>query len=264
NFSANNDPRCDCPQVVYALEEIADRPTNKIVTGRKAVLGPLMHSMMANAMGSPKHLWPKLLNVAFDAIKQKHLLFYFFEEKTQIVAEDFNAAGRITPTAYDYLHINDANLGGAKTDMFITREVEQEITVEGSTVTKTVSISYHNPYKGSNCNLEAGQLCLNGTYRDYIRLLVPKGSTLISVVGSEVKEIVSEDLDKTVFEAFFTMRPESQSKIVFKYTLPAMDLTTYRLLLQKQPGTPAIKHTIIFNGTETVVQLDQDRELVLN
>ena len=264
NFSANNDPRCDCPQVVYALEEIADRPTNKIVTGRKAVLGPLMHSMMANAMGSPKHLWPKLLNVAFDAIKQKHLLFYFFEEKTQIVAEDFNAAGRITPTAYDYLHINDANLGGAKTDMFITREVEQEITVEGSTVTKTVSISYHNPYKGSNCNLEAGQLCLNGTYRDYIRLLVPKGSTLISVVGSEVKEIVSEDLDKTVFEAFFTMRPESQSKIVFKYTLPPMDLITYRLLLQKQPGTPAIKHTIIFNGTETVVQLDQDRELVLN
>ena len=264
NFSANTDPRCNCPQVVYALEEIADRPTNKVVTGRKAVLGPLMHSMMANAMGSPKHLWPKLLNVAFDAIKQKHLLFYFFEEKTQIVAEDFNAAGRITPTTYDYLHINDANLGGAKTDMFITREVEQEITVEGGTVTKTVSISYHNPYKGSNCNLEAGQLCLNGTYRDYIRLLVPKGSTLISVVGSEVKEIVSEDLDKTVFEAFFTMRPESQSKIVFKYTLPAMDLTTYRLLLQKQPGTPAIKNTIIFNGTETVVQLDQDKELVLN
>ena len=264
NFSANIDARCNCPQVVYALEEIADRPTNKIVTGRKAVLGPLMHSMMANAMGSPKHLWPKLLNVAFDAIKQKHLMFYFFEPKTQLVAEDFNAAGRIMPTNYDYLHINDANLGGAKTDMFITREVEQEITVEGGVVKKTVSISYNNPYKGSNCNLEAGQLCLNGTYRDYIRLLVPKGSTLTSVVGSEVKETVIEDLDKTVFEAFFTMRPESQSKIVFKYTLPQLDLTSYRLMIQKQPGTPAIKHTIIYNGNETVVQLDQDKELVLN
>lgn len=264
NFSANNDARCDCPQVVYALEEIADRPTNKIVTGRKAVLGPLMHSMMANAMGSPKHLWPKLLNVALDSIKQKHLLFYFFEPQTQLVAEDFNAAGRIQATNYDYLHINDANLGGAKTDMFITREVEQEITVENGVVTKTVSISYNNPYKGSNCNLEAGQLCLNGTYRDYIRLLVPKGSTLISVVGSEVKETVIEDLDKTVFEAFFTMRPQSQSKIVFKYTLPQMDLTTYRLLIQKQPGTPTIKHTIIYNGNETVVNLDSDKEVVLN
>jgi hypothetical protein len=264
NFSANTDPRCDCPQVVYALEEIADRPTSKIVTGRKAVLGPLMHSMMANAMGSPKHLWPKLMNVALDAIKKKHLMFYFFEEKTQKVAEDFNAAGRITSTAFDYLHINDANLGGAKTDMFITREVEQEIESVNGTVTKTVSISYHNPYKGSNCNLEAGKLCLNGSYRDYIRLLVPKGSKLLSVVGSEVKETVIEDLDKTVFEAFFTMRPESQSKIVFKYELPKLDLSTYRLLIQKQPGTPTIKHTIVLNGNQTIVELSQDQELILN
>lgn len=264
NFSANIDARCNCPQVVYALEEIADRPSNTIKVGRKAVLGPLMHSMMVNAMGSPKHLWPKLLNAAMESIKQKHLLFYFFEAKTQQVAEDFNAAGRIVPFAYDYLHINDANLGGAKTDMFITREVEQEIESGNGTVTKTVSISYNNPTKGSNCNLEAGQLCLNGTYRDYIRLLVPKGSKLISVVGSEVKETVSEDLDKTVFEAFFTMRPQSQSKIVFKYELPPLDLSTYRLLIQKQPGTPSIKYTTILNGNETVIQLDQDKELVLN
>ncbi len=264
NFSANIDARCDCPQVVYALEEIADRPSSTIKAGRKAVLGPLMHSMMANAMGSPKHLWPKLLNVALESIKQKHLLFYFFEDKTQQVAEDFNAAGRITPTAFDYLHVNDANLGGAKTDMFITREVEQEIETTNGVVTKTVSISYNNPYKGSNCNLEAGQLCLNGTYRDYIRLLVPKGSTLISVVGSEVKETVVEDLDKTVFEAFFTMRPQSSSKIVFKYTLPSLDLSTYKLMIQKQPGTPTIKHTIILNGNETIVELDQDKELILN
>jgi len=264
NFSANTDARCNCPQVVYALEEIADRPSNTVKVGRKAVLGPLMNSMMANAIGSPKRLWPKLLNVAMESIKQKHLLFYFFDNKTQQVAEDFNAAGRIVPAAYDYLHINDANLGGAKTDMFITREVEQEIESANGTVTKTVSISYNNPTKGSNCNLEAGQLCLNGTYRDYIRLLVPKGSKLISVVGSEVKEQVSEDLDKTVFEAFFTMRPQSQSKIVFKYELPILDLSTYRLLIQKQPGTPTIKHTIILNGNQTIVGLDQDKEVVLN
>lgn len=263
NFSANNDPRCDCPQVVYALEDIADRPISGTRVARKAVLGPLMHSMLANAMGSPKHLWPKLLNVALDAIKQKHLLFYFMEDKTQLVAEDFNAAGRIKPYAFDYLHINDANLGGAKTDMFLVREVEQEIEMNQGSATKTVSISYNNPRKGDNCNLEAGKLCLNGTYRDYIRLYVPLGSKLISVVGSEVKETVSEDLGKTVFDAFFTMRPESQSKIVFKYQLPPLDLGTYKMLIQKQPGLPTIKHTIVFNGNQTVVNLDQDKEVTL-
>jgi len=266
NFSAATDAHCNCPQVVYALEEISDRPTDKVVTGRKAVLGPLMNSMMANAMGSPKRLWPQLLNTVLTSIQEKHLLFYFFDDATQKVAEDFNSAGRITdPYAYDYLHINDANLGGAKTDMFLTKEVEQDIENTNGTVTKTVTVSYNNPYKGSNCNLEAGQLCLNGTYRDYIRLYVPLGSQLISVVGSEVKEQVSEDLGKTVFEAFFTMRPESQSKIVFKYTLPtSLNLSTYKMLIQKQPGTPAIKNTIIYNGNETVVQLDQDKEVTLN
>lgn len=263
NFGAQNDPRCDCPQVVYSLEEIADRPVAGIKVGRKAVLGPLMHSMMANAMGSPKHLWPKLLNVALDAIKQKHLLFYFIEDKTQAVAEDFNAAGRIKEYAYDYLHINDANLGGAKTDMFLVRQVEQEIEKVNGVITKTVAITYNNPRKGDNCNLEAGKLCLNGVYRDYVRLLVPKGSKLISVVGSEVKEQVSDDLGKTVFEAFFTMRPQSQSKIVFKYELPNLDLSTYRMLIQKQPGLPTIKHTITYNGSQMVADIDQDKEIIV-
>ena len=264
NFSAANDPRCNCPQVVYALEEIADRPTNTIRVGRKAVLGPLMHSMLANAMGSPKHLWPSLMNTALDAIKQKHLLFYFYDQKTQAIAEDFNAAGRIKDYPGDYLMVNDANLGGAKSDLFIVRDVEQEIDMSNGKVTKTVTLNYNNPVKGSNCNLEAGQLCLNGTYRDYVRLLVPKGSTLISVVGSEVKETVTEESGKTVFEAFFTMRPQSQSKIVFKYELPALDLTSYKLLIQKQPGLPTIKYTTIFNGNQILTDLDSDKELVLN
>lgn len=264
NFSAENDPRCNCPQVVYELEEIADRPTNTIRTGRKAVLGPLMHSMLANAMGSPKHTWPTLMTAALDAIKQKHLLFYFFDEKTQAIAEEFNAGGRIKEYAYDYLMVNDANLGGAKSDMFIVRDVEQEIEMVNGKVTKTVTLNYNNPVKGSNCNLEAGQLCLNGTYRDYVRLLVPKGSTLISVVGSEVKETVSEDMGKTVFEAFFTMRPQSQSKMVFKYELPPLDLSTYKLLIQKQPGLPTIKYSTIFNGSQILTDLDSDKELILN
>lgn len=263
NFGPQNDPRCDCPQVVYALEEIADKPVAGFRTGRKAVLGPLMHSMMANAMGSPKHTWPKLMNAILQSIKEKHLIFYFLEDKTQKVAEDFNSAGRIREFDGDYLHINDANLGGAKTDMFITREVEQEITSGNGQVSKTVSVSYNNPRKGDNCNLEAGKLCLNGTYRDYVRLYVPKGSKLISVVGSEVEAKTSEDLDKTVFEAFFTMRPQSQSKIVFKYDLPPLNLSTYKLLIQKQPGTDTIKHTIVYNGNQTILDLKEDKELVL-
>lgn len=263
NFSAENDARCDCPQVVYALEEIADRPGSAIRVGRKAVLGPLMHSLLANAMGSPKHLWPTLLNVGLESINQKHLLFYFMDETTQSIAEDFNAAGRIAEYDQDYLHVSDSNFGGAKSDLFIQRDVEQEIEVSGGTVTKTVTLNYNNPEPGSNCNLEAGQLCLNGTYRDWVRLYVPLGSELVSVVGSEVEEKVGEDLGKTVFEVFFTMRPQSSSKLVFTYRLPFTPEDPYRLFIQKQPGKPSITHSIIYNGTPFEFDIDFDQELVL-
>jgi len=265
NFSAQTDKRCDCPQVVYALEEIADRPVNRIVTGRKAVLGPLMHSMMANAFGSPKKLWPKLFNTALTGIKQKHIFFYFPDEKTQSLAQDFNAAGRIKTTENDYLMIVDTNFGGAKTDMFIDRSVEQNIeTQSDGTLQKTVTVTYDNPHKGSNCNLEAGGLCLNGKYQDWIRVLAPKGSKLISVVGSEEDGASQDDdeLGKTIFSGFFTMRPESSSKLVFTFTLPdSISKDSYKLEIQKQGGQKIVPHTIIFNGQEKKIDLNSDIEV---
>ena len=263
NFSSEIDPRCDCPQVVYALEEIADRPTYAIKSGRKAVLGPLMHSLMANAMGSPKHLWPELLNSLLTSIQEKHLLFYFLDENTQKIAEDFNSAGRIKDFEGDYLHVNDSNFGGAKTDMFLERSVEQEIELDGEKIIKTVTLNYDNPHQGSNCNLEAGQLCLNGTYRDWVRIYVPKGSKLIKVIGSEDEPEIGEELGKTYFSAFFTMRPQSSSKLVFKYQLPDLPTDTYQLFIQKQPGKPTVKHTIIYRGLEQELDLSADTVLSL-
>lgn len=265
NFTAENDPRCDCPQVIYELEEIADRPTNILGrTDRKAVLGPLMHSIMANAMGSPKAKWPQLLNVGLESIKQKHTLFYFIKEDTQKHAESFNSAGRIVNFDGDYLHVNDTNLGGAKSNMFVTQEVEQEYEIgsDGS-VTKTVTLVYNNPFKASNCNLEAGQLCLNGTLRDWVRIYVPKGSQLIEIVGSEVAAATTEDLEKTVFEAFFTMRPQSGSRLVFKYKLPMKDSDFSSILIQKQPGKPSAKYTINYDGEPKVQEIDTDLEIRL-
>ncbi len=263
NFTAETDKRCDCPQVIYALEEIADRPVNTLKDQRKAVLGPLMHSILANAMGSPKHKWPQLLTVGLDAIKNKHLMFYFLNDNSQKLAEDFNSAGRIAAFDGDYLHINDSNFGGAKSNMFTTQDVEVEYELSGTEINKTVTITYNNPHPASNCNLEAGQLCLNGVLRDWVRIYVPKGSKLTGVVGSEVQSSTTEDLDKTVFDAFFTLRPQSSSKLVFKYTLPFPAAKSLKVLIQKQPGKPSQKYRFIFDGQPKDLDLNTDLELTL-
>ena len=103
---------------------------------------------------------------------------------------------------------------------------------------------------------------LNGQYRSYIRLYVPKGSTLVSATGSEVDVGVSEDLGKTVFDGFFRLNPKNIVKLTFTYKLPMTVSDAYRILLQKQPGTEASEHTFIIKGkTKPPVELVEDKVL---
>lgn len=270
-FSAEIDPTCNCPQVIHELEKLADKPVGEVKTGRKAVLGPLMHSILLNVMGSPRKLWPEFFNVGIDAIKEKHVLLYFFDEDSQKAAEAFQAAGRIKDYEGDYLHINDCNFAGAKSNMFIRVNVQQLLEVAGDgTVTKTVTIDYKNPEPASDCNLERGELCLNGPYRNWFRLYVPQGSELIEQTGSEVPMETYEELGKTVFEGFFgdkhPLRPEGSAKVVVKYKLPfkVQKGEKYKLFIQKQPGTYGYEYLISADGQEIErFELLTDKELRL-
>lgn len=265
-YSAENDPRCNCPQVFYELEQQITKPVGTLRTERKAVLGPLMHSILLNIMQSPRKKWPEFFNLFSANISEKHILFYFFNEELQKAIEVLNAGGRIRDYNGDYLHINDCNFAGAKSNMFIKVNVNQEIEVgkEGEII-KTLTIEYKNPAPPSNCNLEAGELCLNGLYRDWVRVYVPKGSTLIEVSGSEVEANTYEELGKTVFEAFYgdkaPLRPLGKAQLVFKYKLPFKAGKDYRILIQKQPGTEGYEYHLRLGGREESFVLNSDKEL---
>ena len=266
-FSTEIDPRCGCPQVIYELENIITRPTYEVREGRKSILGPLMNSMLANMMGSPKAKWAEFFNIFTSSIKEKHLLMYFRDQNKQNAVEVLGAAGRINDYLGDYLHINDTNFAGAKSNMFVTQEVEMVVdrAPDGS-LTKKLTLTYKNPRPGDNCNLEAGKLCLNGLLRDWQRIYVPKGSVLKSARGYELDMTTTEDLGKTVFEGFFTLAPESVKKLEVEYTVPAGIVTgeDYNLLIQKQPGTKEIKTTIQLGSAKPkIYTLNSDQEIIL-
>ena len=265
-FSAENDPRCNCPQVFYELESQISKPVGTLRAERKAVLGPLMHSILLNIMQSPRKKWPEFFNLTFNNIQEKHMLVYFFNEELQKAIEFLNAGGRIKEYEGDYLHINDCNFAGAKSNMFIRVNVGQEIKVENNgEVIKTVTVDYKNPAPPSNCNLEAGELCLNGLYRDWVRVYVPKGSELLEVKGSEIEAKTYEELGKTVFEVFYgdkaPLRPQGKAQLVFKYKLPFKASKEYHLLIQKQPGTYGYDYEVKIDGQEQIFELKTDKEL---
>jgi hypothetical protein len=268
NFSTKINPECNCAEVIHDLEAFADVEgpivwdpvSGKIVyrpphsDNRKKIIGPLMNSILANALGQPKDKLPDLLQAAFKSLIEKHVLFYLLDNKTEAAAADFGVGGTIKNYAGDYLHINDANLGGRKSNLYAYEEVEQNISVgRDGTVTKTLTITYKNPEKQDGW--------LNSILPNWVRVYVPKGSTLITSEGLEEKVDPYEDLGKTVFAGFFQLRPEGVSKVTFQYTLPFKVSGEYKILIQKQPGTDGFLYIVNLGKHSEEFFLKTDKEI---
>lgn len=275
-FTSKIDKRCDCPQVVYELERLTDQPLSldlrvtsleSAQAHRKDIIGVLMYAIMEKALkSSPKLYWGPLVQDLVAQTNQKHVLFYLYDAGAQGGLEALNAAGRIKSFDGDYLHINEANFGGQKSNLYTEEAVAQNIEVgSNGDIVKTITINYKNPYPPSDCNLERGGLCLNAELRDFIRIYVPKGSQLIESQGSEVNIKTSEDLGKTVFEGFLKVRPQGTATFTIKYKLPfkKSNKNILPLLIQKQPGTTN-GYQIKVNGREVEkFKLETDRDFQL-
>ena len=250
-YTSKTDARCNCPQVVYALESQADQPVNYVKSDRKAVVGDLLFAILQTALkSSPKQYWGPLIQVGIKDIQEKHILFDIYNQDAQNGIQALNWAGQIKSFTGDYLTINDANFGGAKSNMYVTQSVLVNYDVaSGGEITKTLTITYRNPQPYSDCNLEHGGLCLNATLRDFQRIYVPKGSSLVSSKGSEVKVITKDDLGKTTFQSFLTVNPLGKASIIYTYKLPfKVTNGSLPVLIQKQPGTGTIPYEIDVNG----------------
>jgi hypothetical protein len=274
-FSAENDPRCECPNVFYELQLLAggeepvvwDSVSGRIVKApanygnRKAFLGPLMYSVLANVMAQPKNKVPELVNTIFSAVQGKHVLIYFVDPKIEEAAEVFNLAGRVRETGGDYLLIVDTNFSGAKTNIWVTYKADSKVEISGDgTVTKTLTLTYSNPQAKAVKITQARNL--NGLFRDWLRVYVPKGSELIEAKGFESGQTTGEDLGKTVFEGFFTLAPGNTRQLSFKYKLPTKMTSSYQLLIQKQGGAKVFPYTLSVNGkTKPEILLSQDTQV---
>ena len=258
-FSADIDKRCDCPSVIYTLFDIVDRPVGYIKENRKGILGELMYVLFQTALrSSPSKYWGKLTEVMLDDLQKKHILLYFVDDEIQKAVEQVNFAGRIKDSKNkDYLHINNVNFAGAKSNMFVSEEI-QSVTKGRE---REITVNYKNPYPHSDCNLERGGLCLNATLRNWVRVYVPRGSKLVEFQGSLKKVQVYDDLGKTVFEGYLEVPTQGKAKIKVKYTLPS-NISTNTILVQKQPGvenqtlTVFIDNKKVYDGV-----LDTDKEI---
>ncbi len=252
-YSSEIDKRCNCPNVIYELENYAEIAA-KGEKDRKAVLGVLMQQILARSIGSDVEKLPQLIEAFAKLANNKHIMFYMHDPKIQQALSVLSWTGEIKNFDGDYLHINDSNFAGGKSNLYVEQNVTQEInTQKDGTTKKKIIIEYKNP--------EAFNTWLNGINRDYVRFYVPIGSKLISSKGSEDPVTTIEDLGKTVFEAFVQVRPQNSRKLEIEYTIPYDPKGNYHLLIQKQPGAKDFEYKIKVNGSAKAdFKLEQDHE----
>ncbi len=190
----------------------------------------------------------------------KHILFYSRDPKLEAKFESYNWSGTIRETDRDYLSIVSSNLGGTKTDTYIDQKVALESVVqEDGSIQNTLTITKTNPlpeqpqYKNTS----------------FLRVYVPKGSTLISSQGFTFKAlevppledakpddaiqewesrllknvvsqtVIGEESGKTIFGNWLEIDGGQTKTVTITYTLPYKLQSTDRqsLLLQKQAGS---------------------------
>jgi hypothetical protein len=265
-FSTNFDERCNCPQVIYELESFSDvegpivwdplDPTKIIYApdnfdNRKEIIGPLMNAIIEKALTTPKENLPNLFNSLYKAFLEKHVLMYMHDEKVQTAISEFGIGGTLDDYTDDYVYINDANLGGRKSNLYVTQEVVHDVTqTDENTISRKVEITYKNPqpYDG----------WLNSVLPNWTRIYLPENAQVEDVSGFEDPGEVYEELGRKVISGGFRLRPQGVSRITITYKIPHKKGEVYNLTLQKQPGTSYPHHTINAAGDRSDVILSGD------
>jgi hypothetical protein len=205
-----------------------------------------------------KEQWIQAFQIIYDNLHSHQVVAYSKSEKVEKLIDDLGVSGKILGTDYDYLDIVNTNLGGTKTDL----KIEQKVNLSGKilsdgSVMDTLQISRTSHAGEDN--------------KDYLRVLVPNGSQLVSASGfdeynyyksasdgmqtdpdlatwdqGEIRSnvLVHKESGKAEFSGWVSTKPQQTSTVTLNYILPfklnvdSFDQTqAYSLLLQKQVGS---------------------------
>ena len=211
----------------------------------------------------------KLSQALNQSLDSNQLALSFVDQKLATAFADLNWDGKLLYTSdcthtaclKDFLLVNDANLGVNKANFFVKRRIDYNLNIQkdGSSLA-TATIDYNNTSPAESWPA--------GTYKNYLRLFVPRRSKLKSVKINDKKvdldTIDIEHLDYHTSIGFLVSVPiKSKSQVKVSYELPQKlefersdPQTQYKLLIQKQPGTGPDPINITINYPAYLKPLD--------
>jgi len=226
--------------VQYKVEiEYFENKANKVDNEPKQIISDFIPKLFTKIKNLDEEQTAAVNQILVEAMSRKSIQLYFNNSIAEQAVVDLDIAGQIKDTNSDYLYINNANIGGGKSSLNVTQEVKIKQKTAAYPLENTIEITrtHHS----------------NGVWPDadnvnYMRIYVPKNSTLLNTEGSfELHETLEEN-GKTVFAGWFNTDVASKKFASITYRLPdRIDPKNYSLLIQRQPG--ANPDTIDLNDT---------------
>ncbi len=178
--SAQNFVEATQGEVTYRYDQAVNRPKQFL-----ADLTPLLlNTLLGEAAKIDSHR--QVLSALTSALQAKDMVMYFRDEAAQRTLKNLRWAGTLPREEQGFLTINNANIGGHKSDQFMEQEIDyrSEVQNDGDVeVVLTIRRTHHGPQEVSDYPYPANE---NPAYKDnivYQRVLVPRGAQLIEARG---------------------------------------------------------------------------------
>jgi hypothetical protein len=256
-------------------------------THRKDFMMNLVGAMLDRAQNEPASMdMAKLADALWRGLKERHILIYIHDPEAARLVKAQQWDGALVEAQGDYLQVVDANVGFNKVDPNVYRAIDYRVDLSEPTRARAEArVHYDNRSQRTveSCLQEVEwvssyQERMHGCYWDYVRFYVPEGAILLTsehesvppgsllsryrfaplgVAGPTIEPV---EHGKVPFGLFFVLEPGEQRDVHLAWELPygtiqrEGDSWRYRLLIQKQAGTPAIPLRVTV-GLSSGVQL---------
>lgn len=208
---------------------------------RKEIFGQLVARIGEKLLELPLTRWLELYTTIETRLNEKHVLLYSHDQRLQEFARERNWTGEIRPTDGDFLMVVDTTFATLKTESVMDKRINYSLRedADGFLVAR-LDLTYTN---------RAVFTDVTTIYRDWIRVYVPDGSTLIKATGIQgtddpastgTLEVVKK-YGKLEFAGYATVEPRRTKVVTIEYRLPDRLYTqvrdgSYSLIIQKQPA----------------------------
>lgn len=235
-------------------------------TRRKDIMGAVLDAAAQRlGQGVSRGDLVALGNTILHALNERHVLLYVADRQIQDQLAEAGWDGAVLESPGDYLYVVDTNMGFNKANALVEEEIEYEVDLSDldqprgaltvrhhHTLQRPVDRCVHEPRYD-----ETYEQLMERCYWDYLRVLVPAGSELLSATSHTIpgEELLSgrtsagevvrhaTDLGPDAVATLLLVRPGETLETRFEYALPSDVLqeldgaVVYELLVQKQPGT---------------------------